>query len=561
MKNILRFLKLFNKSKGQGVVEYGLILIITILAAGAVVTTQNLAEETVTGSIEGHSGEKNPKSGEIVMPDPVTGSDVWDRTPPTGGKGLKLKPVAFFTLPNPMYTGEKITYWDNSYDPDGQIVDRTWTGKVDTFNKAGQYKIKLTVRDNDDLTDSFEMTINVTERETYKELLYDHANEQRRLVTESPIYNVGSPTVRILDHIYGRSTDLYNVKHVTIQKNYWETVVQKARDITYEVKIPIIEVTYDGRGNEISRTEYKIDGVPQYVTQNDTRVVPEPADIKVEWKDNTWTYYVYNRISSVQNPNNSWGQRNPSADYARFDPEIERTTQSPTWSSSRTTTKDNSYNAGYNATSTPCKTCTIPNQIDPKTTNQNDYRSVSCSVGTSNELTHKRTYNYIEHKAYDTLYKYTGTGLAVGTYKEEKKLRHEWKTEGWKSDEMVGTSGYSARAKYTDCDGNGWSEDCWKPQSTSEDFDLAWELYDTDTGTEDGTRTENQWVEVCKIVNKVNKCADEWLPVEIEQERTYTTYYYKRQEWTCKWSGTTLSSENYVWGYYDDTIYGAWYDK
>lgn len=547
MERIYQFLKQINKSRGQGVVEYGLILILVIVATAAIMGTQESAERALTGSFE-QTASHNPKANKIALPAPVTGEDVWDRTPDRGGEGLDLKPVAYFTISNPIYAGAKVTYWDNSYDPDGEIVTRTWTGKVDIFNTPGDYKIKLTVKDNDGLTDSYEVTVKVKERETYTELIYDHSKEVRTLVKESDVYNVGSKVTRILDHIYGESADLYGVKHVTIMKNYYEGVQSKAKDITYNVKIPVMEVTFNGRGQEISRKPYLVNGVAQFIYQTDARTVPQPAEIETEWRDNNWTYYVYNRVSSVRNPSGSWGERSAGVDYLRFDPETKTTTQSPTWSSSRTTTKSNSHNPGYDAASTPCKTCTKPNIITPKSENQSDYRTVSCSVGSSNELTHTRTYNYIDHKASDTLYKYTGTGLATGTYTEIERVRHTWKTEGWQAAEMRGTSGYAARTKYTNCDGNGSSESCWKPVTSSETFTMGWEPNGQDISTEKQT------------VRRQTTVNGKLVYVDVKQERTVTVTHQKRKIYTCQWLGTTKTSDTYVWDYTSSTHRGPWRD-
>lgn len=527
--------------------EYGLILILVIVATGAIIGAQNATEGALTGSVD-QTATHNPKANKIALPNPVTSKDAWSRVPDRGGEGLDLKPVAYFTISNPIYAGAKVTYWDNSYDPDGEIVSRTWTGKKDVFNSPGEYKIKLTVKDNDDLIDSYEVTVKVKERDTYTELIYDHSKEERTLVDESDIYNVGSKVTRILDHIYGESVDLYGVKHITIMKNYWEDVQARAKDMTYNVKIPVMEVTFDGRGKELSRKPYEVDGERQYIYQTDSKTVPQPAEIETEWKDNNWTYYVYDKVSSVKNPSGSWGERSAGVDYPRFDPEKKETTQSPTWISSRTTTKSNTYNKGYDAPSTPCKTCTKPNEISPKSSNQSDYNTVSCSVGNSYEKTHTRTYNYINHTASDTLYKYTGTGLADGNYSEFDKVRHTWKTEGWQSAEMAGTTGNETRPKYTSCDGNGWSESCWKPVTSSETFKMGWESNGEDITYEDRTITRTEYVD------------GKPQPRIVKQKRKVTTTHSKRKVYTCEWLGTTKTSETHEWEYRSSTEYGDWYD-
>lgn len=60
-----------------------------------------------------------------------------------------MPPIAMFKATNPVYVGETVIYEDASYDPDGgQIVDRVWTGKQDSFSRAGSYTVTLKVQDD-----------------------------------------------------------------------------------------------------------------------------------------------------------------------------------------------------------------------------------------------------------------------------------------------------------------------------------------------------------------------------------------------------------------------------
>lgn len=563
MRVLKQMLQKMNQSRGQGVVEYGLILIITILTAIVIVQTKTSTEDVLKDSVS-RNGTRSENPTTIVSPNTPASSDVWDHGSSVVNEGYKLKPTAYFSIPNPIFVGEKIHYWDTSYDADGQIVERSWEGKVESFPSEGEYTISLTVKDNDDLMDTYTLKVKVVARESYTKLIYDHKNEDRSILNESDVRNDGSSVTRILDHIYGERADLYGKKHVVIEKNYYETVQNRVKDITYLVKVPIIEVTYDGQGREISREPYTIDGEVQFMEQTETKIVSQPAEYKTEWKDNNWTYYVYNEISSVQNPSNSWGSRSPGVDYPRFDPEEKVTRQNPWWESSRTTQKKNQYNAGSTATSTPCPTCTIPNEFSRKSTGQSQTNTLYCGGYGVSRTTHTRTYNYIDHSAYDYIYKYTGKAGDVGNLSSEKKLRNSWTTQGWKADEQVGGS-VSTRPKYTSCEGDGWSESCWQRESSSANPVDSWSQYDTNVSTQ--TRTiqrysYTEWYQECKTVNGKQTC--EWksrdIMQNVDQERKVYTYYYKRKEYSCTWYGTAQTSSSYSWGYTTSTYDTGWYD-
>lgn len=562
MKKWLRFLR---KNRGQGVVEYGLILILCIIATGAILGTKVTTEKAVQTAVKGQAS-MNPTK--IETPELLGPKDVWNHeVDNTDGGGLKLKPVAFFTISNPIYRGETVTYWDNSYDPDGQIVERVWEGKQNSFSAPGTYTIKLTVKDDDDLTDTYEVKVVVKDRENYTKLYYDHAHESRTVLEETDIYETKPAYKRIIDHIYGKRKDLYNKEHIVIERNYWETIIERAKDYTYEVKVPILEITYDGQGNEISRTQYKIDGVPQYVVQQEMKTVPQPADIKTEWKDNTWTFYVYDSISSVRNPNNNHGERDSSVDYPRFDPEVEQTTQTPDWESSRTTFKENDYNAGHDAKSTPCKTCTIPNSFERKSVVQTSTRTVeACGPNSPSLITHNRTYNWIDHKAYDLIYKYTGTAGAQGSAPSgivEKLLRHSWTTEGWQDVEQKGSASVDTRNKYTNCTGSG--EDCWKELTNSGVYENDyWVLYNSDEVVDTETRKEKVGT---KLVDDLTKCTTNPITKvktcekkevddiqDVKYERDCDLNDYRSEIWSCSWLGTKNTKDDMTYEYLKDQL-------
>ena len=89
-------------------------------------------------------------------------------------------PFAFFTYsPKNPYVGDKVRFYDSSYDVDGWIVYRTWNfgdGKISheknpthVFTEAGTYKVKLTVKDNDGLTSTAYRNVVVKAKEGEEE--------------------------------------------------------------------------------------------------------------------------------------------------------------------------------------------------------------------------------------------------------------------------------------------------------------------------------------------------------------------------------------------------------
>lgn len=547
LKNIAQS---FNRNQGQGLVEYGLLMILVIFAMSYVFYSEDATEKSVRGTILGNSSASvNPKV--IKTPAVPKGTDAWNpNLGYAGGEGIQQKPVAFFTVPNTIYMGETVTYLDSSFDPDGEIVKRDWKGKQNVFNSAGDYEISLTVTDNDGLTDTFTVVVKVRVRENYTRIIHDMPNETRQLISEGEVYNVGNRDTFILDHKYHKVKDRYNVEHLVISQNYWETVQDKARIDRYEVKIPLIEVTYDSTGREISRKPYVKNGVVQYNIQTENRVVPQPAERKLEWKDNTWTFYIYESISSVRNEGESWGANSPSVDYSRFYPEAERTRQDPAFISSRNSLKSNTYASGATATtaSTKCPTCTVPNRVSQKNVRQTQGNNVSCSYGSAYKTTHDRTYNWNEHVAVDKVYEYKGTNTITTTNGSmSEKQRYSWKTEGWQASEQIGNGGLATRDKYTDCSGSG--ENCWNPLTNNSTFSYgSWEVYDTSV--------QNDTPQTRTVPDGVDKDGKPKTKVE-KRTRSRIIYYERRANYTCNWNGTSLTSEPFS-HYSTNSYYGSW---
>lgn len=58
-------------------------------------------------------------------------------------------PVAKFRTNSPVIVGQRVYFWDDSFDEDGTIVKREWSGdKRDTYDKEGIYNVTLTVWDD-----------------------------------------------------------------------------------------------------------------------------------------------------------------------------------------------------------------------------------------------------------------------------------------------------------------------------------------------------------------------------------------------------------------------------
>lgn len=503
MKLLKNILNKMSKQKGQALVEYGILLFVSIIAASAL---WSVKDSTVAYLRSVFSRESQQNRHDILTPGKPDPEEIWNNSFETVDRTHPMRPVAYFAVSNPVYTNEPVHYWDGSYDPDGIIVATQWTGNQTIFTSPGKYTVTLTVTDNDNMTDTYSLVITVVDRGEYTKLINDHPNEERVEIGRSQPYNVGTEKSLIIEHVYGTRKDLYNVEHLVIEENLWKHSQERNIDITYSVKIPVIEVTYDGNHNEISRRPYTQNGRQVFVEQTEVQTIPYEGDIGTGSEgdksgipeNNNWVFYVYNKYSSVRNQSMSptgWGDRNPSADYPRFAPEqnaslagshngdtwIKLTRQDPEgWITSRDSYKIANYaNNGYLSPTTNCKTCTEPHKYELKDIPEYDHRSISCSgsgemdytdrygdehtikssmsvyrnssggitnqsygdsgVNGSKLSNYSRVRNWIEHENYDIMYKYSGTGQETGSSSEIKLTRKEWITDGWKKEEMVGT--------------------------------------------------------------------------------------------------------------------------
>ncbi|KYK32617.1 MAG: hypothetical protein AYK22_07205 [Thermoplasmatales archaeon SG8-52-3] len=88
----------------------------------------------------------------------------------------KELPVPIINAPNISYTNENIFFYGNdSYDPDGEIINYTWEfgdgnfsylkNPVHIYSKSGNYTITLIVRDNDNLINAIAKKISVIDKD------------------------------------------------------------------------------------------------------------------------------------------------------------------------------------------------------------------------------------------------------------------------------------------------------------------------------------------------------------------------------------------------------------
>ncbi len=87
---------------------------------------------------------------------------------------VTLPLARFYTSKSTYRPGEKITYFDVSYDPDGQGIVRTqWEGRQDVFFSPGEYSVRLRVTDDHNQTSlPFTRTIRVSGEPLYTPMQY-----------------------------------------------------------------------------------------------------------------------------------------------------------------------------------------------------------------------------------------------------------------------------------------------------------------------------------------------------------------------------------------------------
>ena len=102
---------------------------------------------------------------------------IWDNEGASGSitKNIKVvdptnkAPVAKFRTNSPVSIGERVYFYDDSFDSDGEITKFEWTGdKRDTYDKAGTYEVTLTVWDNNGGFNSYTSYIEVNKKRNEK---------------------------------------------------------------------------------------------------------------------------------------------------------------------------------------------------------------------------------------------------------------------------------------------------------------------------------------------------------------------------------------------------------
>lgn len=534
MKTLYRLLL---RSRGQGTVETALLLFIAVIAVASVMAVQNSTEESLT-KVAMEDSARNPRYDQIKKPPVPKAEDVWTAVPEyvSNGSASKIKkpPVAFFTVPERVYVGERVIYTDSSFDPDGdEIVSREWTGKQSVFNSTGTYEVSLKVEDSDGMTGTFTVQIEVVHREGYTKIESDHKNEIRTLIRESTSSN--STSTRIIDHKYGEHTDLYGRKHLVILRNYVERSTERTKTVEYEIKVPLVEVTYSGSGQVVSSKPYMINGRQQYLIKKDTQSHPEVSNKTVKWENNTWTYYVYNEISSVIGNEVYYGVRNSSIDYPRFYPEVQRTIQNPSSATSRDTRKLAQNASGAAAPSSRCKTCTKPNEFTRRDRMNYQYDTLYCrGVSIGSRTTYSQRQNWIEHSAYDVIYRYSATNSTSASPVTSNLLRETWRTEGWQVSEQAGSSAIS-RPQYDNCPNPGWSSNCWQSHSNSGTVTSSERVY-ANNFTRTSTILNTTWR---PIPGDKDGKTERWVIYE-----TRSPVYAKR--YSCSFNGNRKTSETYI---------------
>lgn len=102
---------------------------------------------------------------------------VWDNNGASGSITRNIKvvdptnkaPVAKFRTNSPVSIGERVYFYDDSYDTDGEITKFEWSGdKRDSYDKPGTYEVTLTVWDNNGGFNSYTSYIEVNKKKNQK---------------------------------------------------------------------------------------------------------------------------------------------------------------------------------------------------------------------------------------------------------------------------------------------------------------------------------------------------------------------------------------------------------
>lgn len=278
--------------------------------SGGTVIFHNEGTYTLTLMVTDNKGAAGSYSRDITIGSPPP-------PPPP-----KVEPNAAFSMPAQAGQGERVRVTNRSSDSDGYIVSSEWkitpSGAVEdevgdsggylTFNQAGIYTVKLTVTDNDGLTDSTTKTIEITNEPpvagiNMNETVIQGMNTVIRSTSEDPEGKIASlewsviPQVGLTGTLAGEESTVYfdtegvyNVKLKVTDK--WGLSDEAEKTITVEPAIPegdfqvkgarkqnrklTLEIfntlTVDRYPIQWERTEWQILPLTSGVTANDIKI-------------------------------------------------------------------------------------------------------------------------------------------------------------------------------------------------------------------------------------------------------------------------------------------------
>lgn len=137
--------------------------------------------------------------GDNTPPPPPPQDPPPEEPPPDNppSEPVNQPPTARFSWPARVYEGDTVTVTENSTDPDGRVVDWKWRfdnsagvasslgqgGGTTAFANSGTYNLKLTVTDDQGLTDSVTHSITVTKPVPVAVIDYGGSLKENRKVT------------------------------------------------------------------------------------------------------------------------------------------------------------------------------------------------------------------------------------------------------------------------------------------------------------------------------------------------------------------------------------------
>jgi RHS repeat-associated protein len=213
-------------------------------------------------------------------------------------------------------SGEAVTFdATNSSDTDGEIVSYLWTDEnlnilssektfTKSFNTQGEYKITLSVEDNDGQTSSKDVTINVQSILNSIELTPSDISiheEETKAITAMASYSDGS-TVEVSSNVTWEVSDATIVS----MDNTGTLTALKAGTATIKASIG------DIKSNEITIT------VLEPITLNSIQVLPNPILLRINNQKTISIKGIYSD-GSINNINESFSYEIENTNIASFD--------------------------------------------------------------------------------------------------------------------------------------------------------------------------------------------------------------------------------------------------